>query len=362
MIYKNWNDIYKHNAPKLLGICRRYISDISTAEDILHDLFIKAIEKSDTYKGEGTIEAWLCRIVVNTALSHIREQKNFKVILAEDIQSEETVENEKDIQNWNVSDFSQEELLDAIDQLPIHHKSVFNLYVIDNYSHIEISELLNITVNTSKSHLLRARKKIQQILVEKEKKRRRIAGVLIISNPTITMEKLFKEQFKNFKITPSKAFTIDSNKPQDRIFFDRINKRFHLSNYIFTANFFVCLAVSAFTFNIAKKSENKNATNHLNENKKIVYNNPKSQKILTTLASRNSNETTSSETISKKSVKEIKKSKIYNQKNIIISINQEREKKATTLVKQISDSIDLPKKPVIIKRKIIKRDTVYIEK
>lgn len=233
MIYKNWNDIYKHNAPKLLGICRRYISDISTAEDVLHDSFIKAIEKSDTYKGEGTIEAWLCRIVVNTALSHIREQKNFKVILAEDIQSEETVENEKDIQNWNVSDFTQEELLETIDQLPLHHKSVFNLYVIDNYSHVEISELLNITVNTSKSHLLRARKKIQQILAEKQKKKRRIAGILIISNPTIIMEKFFKEKFKNFEVQPSKSFFIDTKEFHNAKFFATINPKSHYINHIF---------------------------------------------------------------------------------------------------------------------------------
>ncbi len=355
MIYNNWNDIYKYNAPKLLGVCRRYISDISTAEDILHDSFIKAIEKSETYKGDGKIEAWLCKIVINTALSHIRKEKNFKLILSEELENQEIKEEEleNDSQNFSLTDFTQEELLETIDQLPLHHKSVFNLYVIDGYSHIEISELLNITINTSKSHLMRARKKIQQILAEKQKKKRRIAGILIISNPTIIMEKFFKEKFKNFEVQPSKSFFIDTKEFHNAKFFATINQKSHYTNYIFLANFVLCLlAIFAFATITTIDKKNQNTID-----KKITN---RVQKIenFTTLAETKAKEKLNISAPTKEKVIISDKSK-----NEVTEVNNVQKPKINIPEKEIIDSVENSKpKTVIIKRKIIKRDTVYVEK
>ncbi|WP_294203271.1 sigma-70 family RNA polymerase sigma factor, partial [uncultured Chryseobacterium sp.] len=156
----NWQKIYLDYSPKLLGICRRYISDIYTAEDIVQDSFITAIQKNDQLNDEKALFAWLKKIVVNNALQHIRKHSKDTFVTTEPSEIPDTY-SEMDHsfheeKNIFIYDFTHEELLSSIDSLPPHHKSVFNLYFIENHSHAEISGLLGITVNTSKSHLLRA--------------------------------------------------------------------------------------------------------------------------------------------------------------------------------------------------------------
>jgi RNA polymerase sigma factor (sigma-70 family) len=188
MANHSWDEIYVKNAPKLLGVCRRYIKDIALAEDLMHEAFITAMQKHNDYNGSGSIEAWLHRIMVNTTLNHLRGAKNKEMVSDENI---DLIDNSTDeMNNFNSdykskilsADFSQTQLLEAIDAVPDHHKSVFNMYVIDKFSHKEIAKTLDITIGTSKSHLSRARKKIQDFLYKKnnntEEKKRRFLFIL----------------------------------------------------------------------------------------------------------------------------------------------------------------------------------------
>lgn len=205
----NWQLIYTAQAPKLLGVCRRYVKDLSTAEDVMHNGFEKAMQKANTLKDAHAVEGWLYRIVVNEALIFIKQNKKlqFDETLLElnlaDTSDEDALE---DI-------YTQEELLEALDCLPIHHQTVFNLYVLENYSHQEIAIALEITENTSKSHLHRARLKLKDYLLNKDKKKRRIAGLLIFTNSPMKLDDLFKKSFEDFEIKPQRPLNFISNKP-----------------------------------------------------------------------------------------------------------------------------------------------------
>lgn len=163
-----WQKTYVENAPLLLGICYRYVSDRALAEDLMHEAFLTAMSRIDTYSGKGSFQGWLRKIAVNTALLYLRhsppqdsppfdfpEEEDPYLSSGDDIRT--VIEHAR---------FTSEELLNAIKQLPSPYREVFNLYVLDEYSHAEISEILNIKVGTSKSYLARARKKIQHLLYE----------------------------------------------------------------------------------------------------------------------------------------------------------------------------------------------------
>ncbi|MGB3946735.1 MAG: sigma-70 family RNA polymerase sigma factor [Bacteroidia bacterium] len=173
---ENWDVIYKNNASKLLGVCRRYINDEQLAEDLMHNAFITAMNKISTYSGSGLFEAWLRKIVVNTVLLYLRESKKMQISDTEQIENHPISDSETESEQTQKkiieeAGFSQQELLEIVDKLPLHHKTVFNLYVIDGYTHNEIGDLLKISGGTSKSHLARARKKIQELLLEKAKRK-----------------------------------------------------------------------------------------------------------------------------------------------------------------------------------------------
>lgn len=219
-IEKSWTEIYNSENEKLLALCRRYVSDIQVAEDLLHDGFIKAIEKSHTYTGKGPLEGWLRQIIVNTVLDYLRNNKNTSsaniedVNIADDTPTQIELESAKSI--VSINSFSHEELLETIDLLPVHHKTVFNLYVIDGYGHKDIAELLKIEVNTSKSHLARARKKIQDLLADKvvemnknkEHKKKALAALPLLGTGATEahpIDVLFKSVFENHKIASGKT-------------------------------------------------------------------------------------------------------------------------------------------------------------
>ncbi|MES2796289.1 MAG: sigma-70 family RNA polymerase sigma factor [Bacteroidota bacterium] len=212
-----WEKIYRQNIGKMIGIGYRYTADNQTAEDLAHDAFIIAYEKSATFEGKGPFEAWLRRIVVNVALQFLREKKK-KTYLDEWIAYEKiTMETQEVNHTKNEHYFTEEELLEAINQLPEHHKLVFNMYVIDHFSHIQIAQELGISDGTSKSHLARARKKIRLILAEKmemkeEEKDSKYSFLLFFTLPfkLWNVDKFYKNQFYNFEILPQKHFSIDS--------------------------------------------------------------------------------------------------------------------------------------------------------
>ena len=154
---KKLYDIY---APVLFGICLRYAADRAEAEDILQESFTKILIKISGFGDKGSFEGWMKRIVVNTAISNYH--KNKKHNQTSDIDSvSDSFYQESEI--W-AQDFTPEELMKVINSLPTGYRTVFNLYAIEGFRHKEISEKLEIDVNTSKSQYSRARKLIQSKL------------------------------------------------------------------------------------------------------------------------------------------------------------------------------------------------------
>jgi RNA polymerase sigma-70 factor (ECF subfamily) len=159
---KTQRALYERYAGTMLGLCRRYVSDLHDAEGVMIGGFIKVFDKIDQYEGQGSFEGWMRRIMVNEALGHIRKYKNMYVV--EDV---ERAEAEPD---WNTIEQSlqAEDLMRLIGELPPGYKAVFNLYAIEGYSHKEIADMLQISENTSKSQLSRARVHLQGKLLKME--------------------------------------------------------------------------------------------------------------------------------------------------------------------------------------------------
>ncbi len=177
-----WTRQYQKHIGQMIGLCYRYVSNRETAEDLAHNAFLQAIEKADTFKGIGSFDKWLTRITVNTVLMHLREHKQKGVIdnqqdveaLADTVADEEEMSGEGMMETIRKANFTQEEIAEAISELPENHRVVLNMYIFDHFSHKQIAELRGISVNTSKSHLLRARKELQQILFNKAKKKKNV--------------------------------------------------------------------------------------------------------------------------------------------------------------------------------------------
>jgi RNA polymerase sigma-70 factor (ECF subfamily) len=158
--------LYKMHAPKMYAICLRYVKDTNEAKDIMQEGFIKVFAGIQKFRAEGSLEGWIKRILVNTALNHIRKNKVFNQHLdVTEMELSDVADTAAD-QSLNSADFSEEELLEEIDQLPDLYKIIFNLYCLDNYSHKMIAEQLSITEETSRIRLNRARKMLQERLLK----------------------------------------------------------------------------------------------------------------------------------------------------------------------------------------------------
>ena len=171
-----WERMYAANIGRMIGLCHRYVNDLALAEDLAHEAFLKAMERADTYRATGHFEAWLMRITVNHAIQHLRESIDTVTIVEEetpDVTAEE-------VPVWEM-DFTQEEMLAAVQQLHVRLRTVFNLYAIDNQSHADIADLLNISIANSKELLFRARKRLRQLLTQMaEEKEKRKKGVFVM--------------------------------------------------------------------------------------------------------------------------------------------------------------------------------------
>jgi RNA polymerase sigma-70 factor (ECF subfamily) len=148
--------LYRRYASKMFGVCLRYASNKMEAEDILQEGFIKVFANLKNYRGEGSFEGWIRKTMVNTAINHYR--KNLRYFQNIDIES---VDIHDTFDKNGLSSLTEEELLKLVQELPQGYRMVFNLYVIEGYSHKEIAEQLNISENTSKSQLSRARGVLQ---------------------------------------------------------------------------------------------------------------------------------------------------------------------------------------------------------
>jgi RNA polymerase sigma factor (sigma-70 family) len=203
-----WERMYRDNAPKFKGLCRRYVANPELAEDLVHDAFLKAIDKQSTYQGKGNFEGWLRQIVVNTALMYLRSHKNYKenclVEINEWSDYSEINDNESVYSIIEDADFTNKDLLEAIDSLPLHHKLVFNLYVMEDYSHKQIAQKLNISEGTSKSHLARARKRVRDLLYQKASSRKTEKALTAALLPGLLkahpIDSLYRSRMRNFSI------------------------------------------------------------------------------------------------------------------------------------------------------------------
>ncbi|HCW08328.1 MAG TPA: RNA polymerase subunit sigma-70 [Cytophagales bacterium] len=156
------HDLYRLYAGKMYSLCCRYVKDRMEAEDVLVMSFTKIFERIGQFKGEGSFEGWIRRVVVNESLTYLRRRKN--MYLETDI---EAAEYEPDYQRLE-NELEAEDLLKLVENLPVGYRTVFNLYAIDGYTHQEIAEQLGINENTSKSQLSRARALLQKRLTEIE--------------------------------------------------------------------------------------------------------------------------------------------------------------------------------------------------
>jgi len=139
-------------APKMLAVCQRYLRNNQEAEDVLQDGFVKVFQKIVDFKMEGSLEGWIRRIVVNTALDTIRKNKK----LLDDIQVEE-VQYKVSFTDHQFDGMDLAQLMKLIDGMPDGYRIVFNMFAIEGYSHKEIADTLGVTENTSKSQYSRAR-------------------------------------------------------------------------------------------------------------------------------------------------------------------------------------------------------------
>lgn len=154
--------LYDYYAGKMMALARRYVKDTMVAEDILVTAFTKVFKHISRFKGEGSFEGWIRRIVVNEALTWLR--KNKSMYLETDIEMAASEVNYDQLG----SAMAAEELMKMVEALPTGYRIVFNLYAIDGYSHQEIAEQLGISENTSKSQLSRARAVLQRQLSKME--------------------------------------------------------------------------------------------------------------------------------------------------------------------------------------------------
>ncbi len=157
------NLLYKKFAAKMYSVCLRYCTKSSEAEDVLQEGFIKVFTNIKKVKEYKSIEGWIQRIMVNTAISNYHT--NFKHYFHKDIDDIREIGEMNSFENDENAMFrnmNPDELVNIINELPDGYKMVLNLYVIEEYSHKEISVILNISESTSKSQLFRARKSLRQ--------------------------------------------------------------------------------------------------------------------------------------------------------------------------------------------------------
>ena len=175
--------LYRNYSSKLFGISLKYSRNKTEAEDNLHDSFMTIFEKIGQYNGNGSFEGWMKRITVNTVLQKYRKEERLNVVSEN---TEEVVEIDSSYEDINL-----QTLLQYIQELPNKYRLTFNMYVLDGFSHKEISEKLGTSTGTSKSNLARAR----MILKEKveNKKTQAIIGLIIFKmKDKLAMKKTIK--------------------------------------------------------------------------------------------------------------------------------------------------------------------------
>ena len=160
--------LYKATYGKMLGTCMRYAENSDEAKDFLHDGYIKVFEKIKYFKHTGSFEGWIRRIIVNNTIDSIRKKNKMYFNSDPDYSLiNMTDDSEKENEKLNQINLSAARLIDMIQELSPAYRTVFNLYVIEEYSHKEIAEMLNISIGTSKSNLAKAKMKLRNLYIDK---------------------------------------------------------------------------------------------------------------------------------------------------------------------------------------------------
>lgn len=148
---------------KMMALCYRFARDRNEAEDILQEGFIRVFTKLHLYSGSGSFESWMKRVIINSALKY--RDKNIKSQHFTEIENVHVFDNTPSI----IEELSKEEIMKLIQELPDGYRAVFNLYVLEGYSHKDIGHMLNIGESTSRSQLVKARNLLKQKLLNQIK-------------------------------------------------------------------------------------------------------------------------------------------------------------------------------------------------
>ncbi len=147
--------LFELYAPKMLNICRYYIKDMQYAEEVMLNGFLKVFTNLKSYKGEGSFEGWMRKIMVRESISFLRQKKSIEF-------SVEDVDYKNNPTNNINTNIEVAEIQQLIDELPEGYKIVFVMYAIQGYKHHEIADVLGISESTSKTQLFKARKQLQE--------------------------------------------------------------------------------------------------------------------------------------------------------------------------------------------------------
>jgi len=150
--------LYETYYSQMMGVCLRYANDEEEALDILHEGFIKVFRHIKKYQPGTSLTAWVRRIMVNTSIDYYRKNMRRRT---------EDIEQAYDLSSTDadaISQCSEREILAAIQELTPAYRAVYNLYIIEGYSHREIADMLDITESTSRSNLVKARLKLKEML------------------------------------------------------------------------------------------------------------------------------------------------------------------------------------------------------
>ena len=155
--------LFDQYAGKMMSVCLRYAHDSMEAEDMLQEGFIRVFNYIEQFKFEGSFEGWIRRVVVNTALKHLQKKRLSFTEINDNHQQAPRLE------SYAYSNLGEEELMKLIARLPDGYRTIFNLNVIEGYSHEEIAKMLDIQPSTSRSQLVKARKMLQNQILNLQK-------------------------------------------------------------------------------------------------------------------------------------------------------------------------------------------------
>lgn len=158
--------LYERYYGKMMGVCMRYATDRDEADELVQQGFIKLFNNLSRYEFKGSFDGWIRRMFVNTAIDHIRRKKRNPLLLGEDAHLDLFNKEVEQDQFDKIEELDPNLVMQAIQKLTPAYQAVFNLYIIEDYSHKEIAEMLEVSVGTSKSNLSKAKQNLRKYLQE----------------------------------------------------------------------------------------------------------------------------------------------------------------------------------------------------